>query len=98
MSIDAKRSTSEIRMIAAEVVKQQLKVCGVERARMNDRIAQNTKSIDEMDQAELIANMRATWSEFKGEVRTQIRITWVLLLLILSSLVGVAFSVWGKGP
>lgn len=34
-----------------------------------------------------------------GKLQMQIKVTWVLLLMVISGLVGVAFSLWqGGGP
>jgi hypothetical protein len=96
--MNADRSTNEIRMIATDAIGQQHEVCKAERARIGDRVAQNTKRIQELDSTKLLAEMRETWAEFKGEVKTQIRITWALLLLVISGLIGIAFSVWGSAP
>lgn len=43
-----------------------------------------------LEQNELITDLRVEL----GKLQTQIKVTWVLMLLVISSLVGVAFSMW----
>jgi hypothetical protein len=89
MNADAK-STNEVRMIAIGVAEQQLQVCDEKRARIEDRVAQNSKRLDDTDPTDLLNDLRVV----VGELKSQIRITWALLFLVVSGLVGVAFSVW----
>ena len=43
------------------------------------------------EQHKIITNLRVDI----GQLQMQIKVTWALLLLVISGLVGVAFSVWG---
>lgn len=88
------KSTNEIRMIAVQAVESQGKICDERRGRLSDRLDQLTKRVDDLDPTEAIVELK----EAASALTTQIKITWALLLLVVSGLVGVAFSVWGKMP
>jgi len=82
------KTTNEIRMIAQEAVRQQQEVCEARRQAMVERVA----GMAAMD--ETLNDLRVKLSE----VQAQIKITWALLVLVISGLIGVAFSMWGKVP
>lgn len=44
-----------------------------------------------MEESRVIADLRVEI----GKLQTQIKVTWVLLILVISGLVGVAFASWG---
>lgn len=89
MNADAK-STDQIRMIAVRAIDRQLPICDERRARLGDRIAHLTERIDDIDHTQALSDLRVAI----GELKTQLRVTWGLLTLVLSGLVGVAFAVW----
>jgi hypothetical protein len=94
VNADAKRSTNEVRMIAKDAIAQQSKVCEERIGRIQDSVARNARRLSEVDATDVLSDLRVA----VGELKSQIRITWALLFLVVSGLVGVAFSVWGKVP
>ncbi len=89
----ADKTTDQIRMIATGVAERQLQVCTAHRARIEDRVKRNAERLDDMDPTEVLKDL----SVAVGEIKTQIKITWALLFLVVSGLVSVALSIL-RGP
>lgn len=63
-------------------------------AKLEGRVVALERSVKHIEERnKVISDLRVEI----GKLQMQIKITWGLLLMVISGLIGVAFSVWGGG-